>query len=219
MTERSLKVDFNGFWHTGTGQSSGTYLDAITERDRFNLPFIAGKHLKGILRHAVRRAEAWEWFSASIPDGPADSLETLLFGSSTQTELRFQTLPGILLIEDACLTETEASYLRSRPDLSTQLYQPLYSTAIGEEGSAKPKSLRGIEVCVPVTLTCTLNMAITSVDESHRNQQNTWLAMANRWEWLDACIPLIDSLGASRTRGLGEVVLTVHEQNMTGAIS
>ena len=208
--EQNLCIDLAGYWHSGSGRSAGTHLDALTEKDSHGLPFVAGKQLKGLLRHALHRAIAWQWVSPAVPDGPAVDLETLLFGSRSHIQSRHATLPGMLIIGDATLKDAEYLYLQQTPELSSFLYETLYSTAINEKGTAKDGSLRGIEVTLPVKLFSALQLTITSVDNAHRAQQKAWLSQVNEhWFWLEVCLPLIDAVGAHRSRGLGEATLSL----------
>ena len=209
MPERQLNIQLNGYWHSGSGQSGGTYLDAVMEKDAGELPFVAGRQLKGLLRDALRRAAAWGWPLGQVLAGPAATLEELLFGSATQSLQRDHTLPGMMFFSDAVLCADEQHWLQHNPQLTSHLYQPLYSTAINDKGSAQTGSLRGIEVCVPLTLHAHLNLAITTAQVAHREQQASWLARADRWHWLPQCLPLIDAVGAHRSRGFGEAVLSL----------
>lgn len=210
MTEQLIQLDFNYFWHAGTGSGSGTHLDALTEKDSQYLPFVSGKHLKGLLRHAVHRAQAWGWFNEACPQGPAADWETLIFGSANQSAGRSHTLPGMLFVNDAVMADHEQQWLNENPAAKPFLYQEIYSTAIKlTTGSADAHSLRGIEVCLPVQLQAALAMAITATEPLHRQQQQQLLTMTNPFFWLAPVLSLVDAVGAHRTRGLGEARLSV----------
>jgi Uncharacterized protein predicted to be involved in DNA repair (RAMP superfamily) len=207
-----LAVDLRHYWHSGTGSTSGTHLDALTAKYANGLPFIPGKHLKGVLRHAWHRAEAWGWMDFSCPDGPAEGWETLLFGSRDIPGGRFDSLPGMLFVDDAALGEQEQRWLNAQPALKTHLYQEVFSTAIDEQGSAVNQSLRGIEVAIPVCLFAPISLNITAQNNEHREQQVVAMKQSKLWEALEQCLTLIDSLGASRSRGLGEAFIGLQEQ-------
>ncbi len=209
MHEQHLRIQINSYWHSGCGQSSGTYLDAVTEKNAQGLPFVGGRQLKGLLRHALRRASAWGWPVGQAPAGPAETLETLLFGTLTQSTSRDQTLTGMLQFSDGLLSVEERAWLSDKPQLVGHLYQPLYSTAINERGSAQQGSLRGIEVCVPLQLHANVRLLKTAVEDSHRTQQTRWLEQSGCWDWLSQCLPLVDAVGAHRSRGFGEAVLSL----------
>lgn len=211
QTEGALRLHFSQYWHAGSGRGSGYHLDAVCERDANGLPTLPGRQLKGVLRHAVRRAEAWGWLNklAPLPDGPLQNHETLIFGSQSQTEHRSATQPGMLRVESAHLPEPESRWLAAPEQhaIRAELYAELFSTAINDQGSAQRYSLRGTEVCLPVTLQCTLALAITTTHDDLRAQQTAYLKAGTGWAVLLAALPLVDTLGAHRSRGLGEVRL------------
>lgn len=205
-----LRLDLSNYWHAGSGRGSGYHLDALCERDTDALPILPGRQLKGLLRHAVRRAEAWGWLTDhSLPEGPLQHHETLLFGSASQSVERSNTHPGMLLIDSARLSAEERHWLAAdeQAELRVELFGELFSTAINEEGSAKHFSLRGTEVCIPVRLEAPLALALTSQHEAVREQQKHYLQSGAGWRALKAALPLVDAIGAHRTRGLGEARL------------
>lgn len=218
MTARkTLLVDFHGFWHAGSGRSAGALVDALVQKNADGLPIVGGRHIKGLLRHAVAKTEALGWFAdVKLPDGPAKSLETLLFGSANQEDTRFDTLPGMLVVSDAGLPAAEAAWLAApaQAELLQHLYSQVSSTAMTELGTAKENSLRAIEVSLPTQLNAELQLLVTAVDEAHRAQQQAWLKTTAVWQPLIEASSLLDSLGASRSRGLGEA--SVSWKNSTG---
>jgi hypothetical protein len=218
MPERQLNIDINGYWHAGTGRSSGTHLDAMTDKDANNLPFVGGKHLKGLLRQALRRAQHWQWPLGELPTGPAHDMETLLFGTQSQTATRTATIPGMLLVSDATLPPAELAFLQQEKTLPPYFYDALYATAISDQGAAIDKSLRGMEVCVPLQLAATLQLTTTAVDTTHRAQQQAFLDQSDAWQCISACLPLIDAVGAHRTRGLGEAQLSLAVDGKTTGV-
>lgn len=208
MTVRNeLQIDVHGYWHAGSGRSAGALADALVQKNAAGLPVVSGRHIKGLLRHALSKAQVLGWFAdVQLPAGPASDLETLLFGSANQQEGRFATLPGILIVEDAVLPEAEASWLAQpeQAQLRQHLYTQVSSTAMTELGTAKENSLRSIEVSLPLRLLCGLKLQVTAVDEAHRQQQQQWLQNPQPWQQLIEASSMLDSLGASRSRGLGE---------------
>ena len=113
MIEQTITIELIAYWHAGTGRGGGTQVDALTERDIQGLPFISGKHLKGLLRCAVECIDTWAWLAdIDLPAGPAGSVVELLFGSPSQLGPRAATMPGMLRISDAALPAAEYRYLR-----------------------------------------------------------------------------------------------------------
>ena len=214
MQQRTLELELLGYWHCGSGRSAGTRLDAVPEKDRTGLPYAPGRHLKGLLRHAVHRAARWGWLD-DLPaphGGPVADLETLLFGSINHDQPRDATYPGMLAVADGKLPEDEYQYLAhpEQRDLVPGLYRDLQSTAIDADGVASDKSLRGLEATLPVRLHAPVAMEATALDDALRAQQQTYLEGPGPWTALERALPLIDAIGASRTRGLGEAVATFH---------
>lgn len=216
MTEvtkkNKLKIEFRSYWHTGSGRGSGYYLDALCERSDDQLPVLPGRQLKGLLRHALHRAEQWGWLAEfDLPSGTATCHEQLLFGSASQTVERYATEPGMLRVASACLAEDEREWL-AQPEqvaMRNQLYSELFSTAVDEQGSAKRYSLRGLEVCIPVTLYAKLTLEVTAQTTSSRKQQRCYLESGRAWQVLELALPLLDALGAQRSRGLGEAQVSL----------
>lgn len=194
MTAATLKIEIRSDWHPGTGRGSGFHLDAVTHEGPDGLPRLPGRTLKGLLRDALYRAEAWGW--PEVPSGSAKAL----FGARAEQD--GETTAGLLRVADATLPPEVAAYLTTeegRP-LVSGLYRERFSTAIdAKTGVAAGRSLRGMRVVVPLTLVASI-AEVPGVDPVP--------------EWrkrLAAVLPLIDAVGAHRTRGLGRAVLTWQE--------
>ena len=213
---RVLKLDFQNFWHVGSGRSAGHHLDAVCLKDEYDLPFVSGKQLKGLLRHAVHRAETWGWYADfKLPEGPVKSFEELLFGSRSQQDDRHQTTAGMLFVDNAQLTAEEYQFLEQseQSQLRQYLYQELFNTAIDPlSGTAVEHSLRGTEVALPMQLFALLEIKITALDAQSRTQQ-LLIDLDAAWEIIEQALPLIDAIGAHRSRGLGEVMVSLQVQD------
>jgi len=212
-TTARLHVAFSNYWHAGSGRGNGFHLDALCLRDDDQLPVLPGRQLKGLLRQAVHRAETWGWFSElPLPGGPLTSHEELLFGSRSHSESRDATQPGILQVGSAHLASAERQWLADpqQAELRADLYGELYSTAINEQGTAQDYSLRGMEVSIPVGLWAELDLQLTSPHQPYRVQQQSYLQDGTAWAVLQAALPLLDALGAHRSRGLGEAQVSLH---------
>lgn len=211
----TLIIDLYGYWHAGSGRSAGALADALVQKSQRGLPVVGGRHLKGLLRHALAKAEAMGWFAdSSLPEGPADNLETLIFGSRSQQEGRFETVPGVLFVSDGSLPEAESQWLghESRAQERQHLYRRVSSTAMTEKGVALADSLRTIEVAVPMQLQAGLSLQLTAVENEYRDQQQAWLNRDDAWIPIRQACALIDSIGASRSRGLGEARLSLKSE-------
>jgi hypothetical protein len=193
----TLTVDLRGYWHPGTGRGQGTRLDAVTHRDVHGLPVLPGRTVKGLLRDAVTR---WEGFGGYYGEGevPAVPYADQLFGPHTAGEM---TWPGLLRFSDATLPAAEADYLAAHPELLDGLYRDHFGTAIDHAtGTAREKTLRGMELVVPLTLHAHIAVVPTAPHQG----------LLDRWpDLLMAALPLVRAVGARRTRGLGRAVLTL----------
>lgn len=201
MTEFTLRIDFQNYWHAGGGRGGGALVDAVAHRDASGLPTVPGRHLKGLLRDAMERASRWGWFDKRDQD--VQQLVTLLFGERPE-DLAESLRPesGCLRVGEATLPNDVATWLAHKDgaDLKPRLFQPLYQTAVDHQsGTARTHSLRGIEAVIPLTLYSAIEVI------PGREAPPKWP------ELLRQVLPLIDALGAYRTRGLGRALLSLEE--------
>lgn len=196
MNTGILRIEILSYWHPGTGRGGGTVVDAAAHRDSAGLPVIPGRHLKGLLRHALERAEAWGWPGYS-------GLAQQLFGTRSEyPAVGGFPLPGCLRVSDARLPEAVANWLATGDGkkLTPRLFRSIHATAIdADSGAAKDGSLRGIEVVIPLTLEARIDAAAADPVPTD------WSAR------LDGVLPLIDAVGAHRARGLGRAILTLEQ--------
>lgn len=206
----SLQFEFVDYWHAGTGITGGNHLDAVVQKDSDGLPQLNGRHIKGLLRQAVRLSEKW----GALPVFPelastaeltsVEDWETLLFGSRNQADDSNATQAGVLFISDARLRADEARYIRQH-GLTPQLFRTLFNTRINEQGVADDKSLRAMEVAVPMQLKAELE-----INGRAALLTDSWLMQIR--SVIEQSLPLIRYAGGGRTRGLGRVWVTMTEQ-------
>jgi len=187
-----LKVDILSYWHPGTGRGSAFHLDAVTHEGSDGLVRLPGRTLKGLLRDALFRAESWGW--SQVPKGSTSAL----FGTIAGTER--ESNPGLLRVSDALLPEEVRAYLSTDPEgrkLIPGLYREHFSTRIEPgTGVALGRSLRGMRVVVPLELFAQV-------------REVPGMAPVADWrERLGAVLPLVNAVGAHRTRGFGRAALT-----------
>lgn len=195
----TLKIDIRSYWHPGTGRGLGTQLDAVTHRASNGLPVLPGRTIKGLLREAVRH---WEELGGYDDENhrPDVLLVDQLFGPSEEGS---ETWPGLLRFSDGVLPRDEAAYLSANPRLIAGLYRSHFSTSIDHEsGTAKEKTLRGIELVVPMVLRGEVR---TIHGARYRDLEGGWP------EILTKALPLVRAVGAHRSRGLGRAVLSWEE--------
>ena len=203
MSNQTYKIQFqiNNYWQAGTGYGGGALVDSLVNKDINGLPFLPGRTIKGLMRDAVSRVEQW----GHIPEEATHCF----FGSLPLEDgiTRLETEPGAIAISDAVLPEEMTKWL-SHPEnaeIRQGLFKQISSTAINPEtGCAIDKSLRAIEVTIPLTLTATL----TVLNEDSLNKIN-WGTGKTWKDGLKSCLKLIRAVGASRSRGLGRVLVTL----------
>lgn len=184
-----LRIEFLSFWRTGSGKGLAGRVDLRTARDADGLPYVPGRHLRGILREAVREAEGYHWFEPSearlfgtrdISPGGAGAKGTLRVDSARMLATDRAALAD--LDESMCLAAKEHLFAQRR------------STAIDRAtGGALQHSLRVEEVAIPLLLEARITKAGTGDD---------WR------ETIKAALPLIRAMGADRSRGLGRCRIT-----------
>lgn len=208
-----LKITLHGYWHAGSGRGEGPGADASVVRDGAGLPYLPGRTLKGLLREAVRRAmrlgrvpggapELRRWFGTELIDddrGQVDSDDRI----RVLEEARFRTDEGALRVSSATIGRGEAAarWRRWAEQAAANgpvaaevrrrvghLFAELASTKIDDaSGVASDRSLRVIEVAVPMDLYAT----IEGPDE------DPWPHA------LREALVLLRALGSHRRRGLG----------------
>ncbi|WP_428697120.1 RAMP superfamily CRISPR-associated protein [Stappia sp.] len=180
------------FWQVGTGAGEMGIFDERPIRDHEGLPFIPGRQVKGLCRQAVRDAEVLGCVSAGTAD--------VLFGARAEPgkPLLDDPDPGVLRFDDARLPVAERQALVGRHKLISGLYRTRRSTAMTEDGVARPHSLRFEEVAIPLTLEAEVSRPDEADDE--------WM------KDLEKVLPLIIALGSGRTRGMGRVIVTTGDE-------
>ncbi len=185
-----LELEMLDYWHCGSGKGSGDYLDALAERDSLGLPFVPGRLLKGVLRDAMMRCEA---FGHAAP-GTAEALFGARWNGHGADPSDTRPTPGALRVADARLPEALRAWLRVpgnaiyRQALSRELFAAAVDETTGTTRGSRP---RGMEAIVPLVLEAELRPI-------------EGLPVPAGWrESLAAALPLVGAVGAYRTRGLG----------------
>lgn len=191
MKKAELIFKIHSYWHAGTGSGEGANLDALVVKSPAGLPYLPGKTVKGLLREAMQTAEECGQVAKGVTE--------VLFGTTPTDppqKTRFETVAGTLSFENATLGKDMEEWAKVNACKLSGLYAQLSSTRIEESGIAKDKSLRRIEVSVPLELTA-------SVSSSKRGDE--W------FQALQLAAPLVRGLGAHRSRGMGRVTLEVKQ--------
>ncbi|MEI6882543.1 MAG: RAMP superfamily CRISPR-associated protein [Bacteroidota bacterium] len=171
--ELTYKIIFLSDWHCGSGLSGGAEADATVIKDDRNLPYIAGKTIKGLLKEALIDM-------SEIEQCTEDDIKNM-FGIEA-----YDKNDKKAFFSNATLSTNEQEEI-VQGKLSDFLYRNIASTQIEKNGTAKGNSLRVVEVCIPITLGGTIS-GINS------EEQNKLLKKALKW---------VRHLGVNRNRGLG----------------
>lgn len=182
-----FQIEFTGYWHAGTGEAGAGDLDAVIIRDADGLPFLPGKSLKGLFCEAF-----CELIAAGDPSNghaPREDALLRLFGRPGPDSLKNQ---GLLRFSNASIPPAERAALLH--DKSADgLTAVIASTAL-EHGLAEERSLRRVEVAIPMTLHFTITLR-PSPDAPSPDTVKTWLEDA---------AARIRMAGSHRHNGLGE---------------
>ncbi len=180
-------IEILSYWHAGTGLGLGVLADAITLKDENRLPYLPGKTLKGLFREAFQILED----SGNIPS------ETTVkyFGEATSPDSEIiNAESGCCFFTNANISKDLKNYLLERTNERDCLYETISSTKLNDKGMAEDKSLKTIEVCMPVTLS-----GIIETKES------------TNFDYFKKAAGLIRNLGSHRHRGLGRCKITVKQ--------
>jgi hypothetical protein len=186
-----IEIDIRSFWRAGTGAGEAGGIDALCALDHLGLPYLPGRHLKGLLRDAVTRAIAL----GHIKDVTVD----MLFGQPGfrrhSDDLLACSLakPGCLRVDSAHLPEADCRAILGSNDstaMISQLFRTIQSTEMNEcTGAAKNKSLRLEQVVLPLKL----EFEVAGPEGVYEKA-------------IETALPLIRAVGQKRTRGLGRAV-------------
>jgi len=196
----TLRMDILSYWRCGTGEGRSAMLDETCLRDKHGLPFVPGRHLKGLLREAVRQLGE---FGAEKFEGEAVSLfgEIGFRRGPNQAPIpRRRTKPGLLGVESARLAQGDAAYFASNADARAELFRVVRSTAIDRmTRTARETSLRQEEVTIPLTLFAGIDL----LGQPGEGGQEAIL------DCLDQATMMFRSVGAKRNRALGRCIVTL----------
>lgn len=196
LESMTLELEMLDYWHCGSGKGGSDYLGAQADRDSLGLPFVPGRLLKGLLREALERCEA---FGHAAP-GSADAL----FGGRVDRDpSALAPQPGALRVADARLPEPVRGWLRGAEAASFRqaLARELFAVAVDEAtGGAREGRPRGLEAIVPLVLEAEL-------------QPVAGRALPPGWQdSIALALPLVGAVGAYRSRGLGRCALRIKQE-------
>ncbi|MEY4503772.1 MAG: hypothetical protein RL154_64 [Pseudomonadota bacterium] len=160
-------LKFYDYWHISSGLSAGTRLDSTVIKDDNNLPYVAGKTIKGLSREMAELLEDAQFVKECFGGEGIDI--------------------GKCYFANAVLKQETAKQIISNK-LQDSLCDILAFTKIDDKtGIADDKTLREIEVVVPLTLTGEIK------DIPNQDYFNK----------LIKALKMIKRIGLNRNRGLG----------------
>lgn len=190
MPKHTITFTFLSPWHMGSGFGEGAHLDALPVKSFAGLPYIPGRSVKGLFREALMLAEECGRTKGATADG--------LFGSRNEDQSRYDSTPGKLLFTSATMGSDMEAWGAdgNNAEALKQLYMSLAATKIDDQGLAHDKSLRKIEVALPVELTAEVEYPDTNPEYL---------------DLLKTAASLIRQAGSHRHRGLGRVQVSISE--------
>jgi hypothetical protein len=201
-------------WICGSGKGSGKLHDAVGVRDEAGLPYVPGRHLKGLLRDAVERMPE---LTVGGDAAGGEELATFLFGPRASADIRESAADyffGLLQISSASLSTMDRASLLGLSDADREraLFVTAQSTAIDcETGTARDKTLRSSQLAVPMPVYAIIGSDPSPFADRELHPFEKAL-VAGEWKTVirDACA-LVRSIGANRQRGAGRVVVSIFE--------
>ena len=184
----TIRIEFQGFWLAGTGGGRGRHLDAACYRDADKLPAMPMSQVKGRLREtavALALAGDPDWTPARVVDLLGWRADEELSASVTDAPVQ----AAVAFDEDARIADNLRPWCIANRG---RLFKRLAATKIGETETAEDKTLRAIEVAVPLSL------------EGHvRWQRPGELTVGNWVDLLDRLCAATISFGKNKLDGLG----------------
>ncbi|MBP5435431.1 CRISPR-associated protein [bacterium] len=180
MTTINYKIEFFTDWNCSSGLTGNADIDIAALKDNDGFPYVPGKTVKGLLRDAAKILGI--------------SSEKKIFGSekAEDKEKIDENKQGTAFFSNAELDENVRKALKNDNEKKACLFREIASTKIEQKtGVAQDKSLRKIEVVIPLTLFGTIEC-----EEGDDTQ-------------IRDCMKFIKRLGMERSRGLGRCKMSV----------
>ena len=185
MNDIYYKIEMLDDWHAGSGLSAGVDVDLLVIKDSLNFPFIPGKTLKGLLKDGAM----------DLVDAGVLEREKVveIFGEDARKNNNGDEViskEGNVYFTNAELTLNMKQQLKEKTHL---LYRKISATAIEKNGLVKEKSLRRIEMTVPIILFAKIENVSTP----------------DQREILEKCMKMVKRLGSWRNRGYGRCEISM----------
>ena len=179
----NYELKFFDYWHVSSGLSGGAVLNSYVVKDSAGLPYVPGKTIKGL----VRKAAELFWDQGDIDKCFGSR------GSEGEQKDNDDTTQAQCYFSSARVDEKIAAEITSN-NLESNLFEIISATKIDENGTAVDKSLRDIEVVLPITLIG----KIENIDDKFASD-------------LKRALKSVKRMGLNRNRGLGRCEFKVKE--------
>lgn len=185
---------------TSSGENYNAWIDTDVIYDDYGFPFIPAKRLKGVIKEAALELVEFGLYE--------ESDYRILFGREGVDSAAF-TLDDAYLQGHAEAIRDIHRYLKQHPDqkhvVHPQRVLGLYTytrtqTAMTKEGTAKENSLRTFRV---------VNAGETFEAQIHENR----CLSEDQKNLLQDAVKMVKHIGNNRTRGLGQVEMTLSQSN------
>lgn len=182
----NIELSFSGYWLSGTGGGQGRRLDAECHRDPHDFPAMPMSQVKGTLRQTAER------LAAAAIGGWSEECVVKLFGKRSDGS---GPDGALAFLGDATVADFICPQV-SGGDLSL-LFERVAATRIDEAGVADDRTLRAIEVAVPIILTGRLEWLLVPEPDFD------WIGM------LDLACAATMSFGALKNDGYGRATARI----------
>lgn len=192
-------ITFLEYWQVSSGLGIGSAADSECLKDRYGLPYIPGKTLKGLWRDAfiwsgANNDNIAHYFGKDAEEKGKDAKISETQNDPIITLQDKNSEPGRARWSNATLSSALIHELKDKNELKAQLYTSVTSTAINENGIAKAKSLRTAQVCLPIAL-----LGEIVLPDSEDNAADLFIKAA----------PWLRRLGMGRNRGFGRCIVKI----------
>lgn len=190
MVDIKYTITFFSDWNCSSGLTSGPVSDNLVKKDNFNLPFIPGRTIKGLLKEAAH----------DLYEGADDFNEFLETCFGEEAGRKDSGSNKKFHFSNASLSVDEKNYLKEKPLEIRKLYRNLPAIEIDKKfGVTSDNSLRSMQVTIPLTL----KGQISNIPNAHSNK-------------IKECTKMIKRLGYKRNRGFGRCCFLIDENKEGG---
>lgn len=177
-----INIKLRSYWSIGSGKG-GNSNDSLILKDKYGLPYLPGKTLKGLLRDALK-------------DGSVNNkiIIKLLGHEKGEEDLNH----GILRINSARINKEEIEKIKG---LSPQIFTTKTSNSLDKNKQTEEHSLRTLDRAIPVEL------------ESFITHKNNGSFKNDEINAIETGCKMLRKLGENRQRGLGSCVVTLDNIN------